>query len=302
MTLELTVCPVCDSTDYLLERQVRDRFSVPPNPLYDIVRCQKCRLLYLNPRPTENDLGLFYAAEGYDPFVSSKAGFSPAKLVYKFVRFFTVRNKARRICRGVKANSKVLDVGCATGELLCDFRRRGYQCFGVEPDPKAAEFARQQGLTVWTGDIRNVPQDSGPYSLIVFWHVVEHIYHLRSALERTRELLSDDGKIVIALPNPKSLDCGWYGEQWVAWDTPRHLYHFEPDVMINVLHSAGFNAERVGAVSFDAFYHCLLSEPKSLSGFVRAVARGTISFLSGAMGGKGSSELYVATKEQNSPR
>jgi SAM-dependent methyltransferase len=296
MQLEVTTCPVCDSADFALERKVRDRFQTIPDLLYDIVRCANCRLLYLNPRPAEADLGRFYESDAYDPFVSSRANFSPATALYRFVRFFTMRNKARRVCTGVKPGANVLDVGCATAELLIELRRRGYQCFGVEPDEGAATFARSKGLNVWSGDIQAVPVESEPYSLIVFWHVVEHIYHLRAALVRARELLADDGKIVIAVPNPKSLDCGWYGNDWVAWDTPRHLYHFEPDVMLNVLAAAGFQAERVGPVAFDAFYHCLLSEPKTIPGLVRAGARGMVSFLSGALGGKGSSELYVAHK------
>lgn len=274
-----------------------DRFRTVPGARYQIVRCADCRLLYLNPRPTDAELGQFYAVQGYDPFVSDRRGFSPGKLIYKSVRYFTVRKKVWRVRDGLPGTLRVLDVGCATGELLAIFRRRGDTACGVEPDAGAAEFARKQGLTVWNGDIRAVPADRGPFDLIVFWHVLEHVADLKATLGRVRELLTERGRLAIAVPNPRSLDAGWYGDQWVAWDTPRHLYHFEPDVMLTTLDGCGFRAEHMGAVAFDAMYHSLLSDSRTPVGFIRALARGTISFLSGSLGGKGSSELYFAYKD-----
>ncbi len=297
MTLVSTDCPSCGSTHHQAEWQVKDRFDVVPGAVYSIVRCAECNLLFLNPRPAETDLGQFYAASGYDPFVSSRKSASLGDLVYKFVRRFTVRRKAQRISRGAKAGGRVLDVGCATGEMLVQFRSLGFETCGVEPDLDAARFAREKlGLTVWNGGIEAVPSDTGRFDLIVFWHVLEHVSDLKSTLARVQELLATDGRAVFAVPNPRSYDAGIYGEKWVAWDTPRHLYHFEPDTMLTVLSSSGLKPQRGGAVAFDAFYHCLLSEPKTMAGLVRATVRGGISFLRGVAGAGGSSELYIAMR------
>lgn len=297
MHFETIACPGCGSEKHQPFLDVRDRFNVIPERLFSIVRCAHCGLLYTNPRPDAASIGAFYAAEGYDPFISGRGGRSMEDRLYRFIRFFTMRRKAARAARGVKFGANVLDVGCATGELLIQLQRRGFRVFGAEPDAKAAEFARQShGLTVWTGGIEAVPDDAGPFDLITMWHVLEHVHDLRGTILSLRKLLTANGRLVIAVPNPNSSDARAYGKNWVAWDAPRHLYHFESAVLIDFLNRSGFRAERKGAVAFDAFYHCLLSERISVTGYARAAVRGLISWLRGACGGEGSSELYWATK------
>ena len=168
---------------------------------------------------------------------------------------------------------------------------------GVEPDPGAAEFARtKHDLSVWTGTIQDVPLADRSCDLITFWHVLEHVHDLKGVLRRASDLLSPGGKLAIAVPNPLSSDARTYGGSWVAWDAPRHLYHFEPDVMLDVLLKLGFRPQRAGAVAFDAFYHSLLSERKTIFGFMRGGWRGFASYLRGLAGAEGSSELYLAYK------
>jgi 2-polyprenyl-3-methyl-5-hydroxy-6-metoxy-1,4-benzoquinol methylase len=295
---ETTDCPACGSRDYAPELEVRDRFDVVPGRKYPIVRCGQCRLLFANPRPNAASIAAFYAAEGYDPFVSASDRASLMTLAYRFVRRFTVRRKVSRAIRGLHhPQGTALDVGCATGEILIELQRRGFQVRGVEPDPGAADYARQQlHVTVWTGAIDAVPKDAGPFDLITMWHVLEHVHDLPGTLQRVHELLGDQGRFVIAVPNPLSGDRRDYGTGWAGWDTPRHLYHFEPDVMLALLKRYGFQATRQGALAFDAFYHCLMSEPNKTAGLPRAAWRGSKSFLRGLGGGHGSSELYFATK------
>lgn len=262
---------------------------------YSLVRCQMCKLIYLNPRPDEKSIGAFYDTPGYDPFGSAEGvpQSSSAKLYQKF-RPLSIRRKASRVTEGLKPADKCLDVGCATGEFVVELKRRGFEADGCEPSEKAAQYARDKhGLRVWTGGIESVPTHAGPYKLITFWHVLEHVHKLRETLEIARQLLSPRGKIAVAVPNPLSFDAKAYGDQWVAWDAPRHLYNFEPPVMLDLLIRAGFDPRSLGAVAFDAFYHSILSEKRSVLGVLRGSYRGMLSYTSGVLGGPGSSELYI---------
>jgi len=297
VTFETVACPLCGSPEHLPERELRDRFDTIPGEVYTVVRCSECRLLFVNPRPNAASMSVFYEAEGYDPFLSSGGRRSVFATVYRLARRFTVRSKATRATRGMLRTGRVLDVGCATGEFLVELRRRGWQVSGVEPGPEAAKFARETyGLSVWDGTALDVPPETEPFELVTLWHVLEHVHALREVLERLRNLLTDGGRLVIAVPNPLSSDARAYGTNWVAWEAPRHLYHFEPAVMLDLLERAGFRAERRGALAFDAFYHSLLSERGGPFGLVRAGWRGLLSFTRGLLGGEGSSELYFAYK------
>ncbi len=254
-----------------------------------------CKVVYLNPRPDAESIGLFYDTPGYDPFGS--AGESPkgdlAKLYRRF-RPFSIKRKAGRVVKGLKPADRCLDVGCATGEFMLELKRRGFEADGCEPNASAAQYARDKhGLRIWTGGIDSVPPHAGPYKLITFWHVLEHVHKLRETLEIARKMLSPRGKIAVAVPNPLSIDAKAYGDNWVAWDAPRHLYHFEPPVMLDLLIRAGFDPRSLGAVAFDAFYHCLLSEPRKPLPMLRGMYRGALSYTSGLLGGPGSSELYI---------
>lgn len=297
MTFETIACPACDCPEFAAQFNVGDRFNTVPDQLFHIVRCSRCHLLYLNPRPDEASIAAFYASSDYDPFISSRERGGVFEKLYRSARQLSVMRKASRVVKGLPPGARTLDVGCATGEFMLELRRRDFQPSGVEPDPGAARFAREQkGLQVWTGTIEEVPSAAGPFDLITFWHVLEHVHRLRRTLAIVYDLLSERGKLALAVPNPQSLDARQYGADWVAWDAPRHLYHFEPAVMLELLERAGFRAERVGAVAFDAFYHTLLSEPKSLPGYLRGGWRGAQSYLRGWFGSDGSSELYFAHK------
>jgi SAM-dependent methyltransferase len=196
VTFEIIGCPACGSADYRHALEVRDRFNIVPDRTYSIVRCQGCRLLFVNPRPDALSIAAFYNTEGYDPFVGGASGKSWTTSAYKLARKFTVPRKVARATKGLQDAHSALDVGCATGEFAAALRKRGWNVWGAEPDAAAAEQARSRfGLTVWTGNISAVPPHAGPFDLITMWHVLEHVHDLKGTVARVRELLSPAGRL-----------------------------------------------------------------------------------------------------------
>jgi SAM-dependent methyltransferase len=295
--LETVACPACGANRCRKEFEAQDRFKIVPGQAYTIVRCEQCSLLFVNPRPDANSISAFYATDAYDPYAGNQAAITWTTRAFQLARKFTIPRKVHRALKGLNGAKTALDVGCATGEFAAALQNRGLQVCGAEPDPKAADLARKNfGLTVWTGTMDAIPENAGPFDLITMWHVLEHVHDLKGALKRVRGLLSERGRFVIAVPNPLSCDAQAYGTRWVAWEAPRHLYHFEPHVLLALLEREGFAARRAGAMAFDAYYHCLLSESNKSLGVFRASLYGTMSFMRGAFGGEGSSELYYAVR------
>ena len=49
----------------------------------------------------------------------------------------------------------------------------------------------------------------------------------------------------MAAPNIESLPFYWFGQSWFGLDLPRHLTHFTPKTLRDMLETAGFRVEAV---------------------------------------------------------
>ena len=129
---------------------------------------------------------------------------------------------------------RILDVGAGDGTLLDALAARGRDATGLErsssrPDVRAA----------------SVEDLDGTYAAVTMWHSLEHLPDAGRALDRTAGLLAPGGVIVIAMPNPASLQAAAFGDRWLALDMPRHLVHVPQAALLARLHDLGLSVERV---------------------------------------------------------
>jgi len=100
----LNKCLICGSKKLEKHLDTKDYFlSQQP---FSLSRCAKCGFVFTNPRPYEKNLGPYYKSNDY-------------------------------ISHSKKSGDRILDIGCATGQFLNEFKRRAWRCTGVEPDPAA---------------------------------------------------------------------------------------------------------------------------------------------------------------------
>ncbi len=196
-----------------------------------------------------------------------------------------------------------MDVGCGTGEFLQYMRRHGWQVLGVESDADAAEQARAAGCEVLTGDPATVTYPDLKFDLITFWHALEHLPDLKGTLDAVAKRIQAGGILAIALPNPYSFDAKFYRSRWVAWDAPRHLYHFRRRDLEILLSVYNINWFATRSLPLDPWYNALISELSWSSGvqvlpkIVRGLGIGLVSFIRGLKSGEGSSNLHLFAKE-----
>lgn len=254
-TEHLNECPICGSKKQKLYLKTRDYFLTQEE--FKITECQKCGFHFTNPRPQKEFLAPYYKSEEYFSHRSTKS--SLVGFLYQRVRKYTLRKKYQLIS-SYKSGDYILDIGCATGQFLNEFRRRGWNCSGIEPDEKARKYANKKfGLKAYDED-QMVSFEDHSFDVISMWHVLEHVSDLEQRVKDLRRLIKDNGCIFIALPNIDSWDAKHYQEYWAGLDVPRHLYHFRKEDVENLFISHGFKMHQILPMKFDAFYVSVLSE------------------------------------------
>ncbi len=253
-------CPVCEGARVGFYLELPDRFN-PDGELYTLYRCEDCELVFLHPQYDESEAGRFYQCDGYDPFLGRREAQSLTQWIYSKVRPWAISWKVHLIERLLPQRGYILDIGAGTGAFLKKMKEIGWNAFGIERDPQAADYCRSElKLAVFTGDFADFENADNYYQVITFWHSLEHIHRLRENVAKLSGVLAPGGKVLIALPNYGSFDARIYGSNWVGYDAPRHLWHFNKPAITSLMHSYGFRLIKIIPMPLDPFYNCILSE------------------------------------------
>ncbi|MDD3905688.1 MAG: class I SAM-dependent methyltransferase [Candidatus Omnitrophica bacterium] len=132
-------------------------------------------------------------------------------------------------CRLTK-KSKILDVGCGAGVLLCMLKNAGFEnVMGADPYIKD-DIKYKNGLVVHKKELREI---EGSWDLIMFHHSLEHIADQQSALNTVSAKLNKAGTCLIRIPTVSSYAWRHYNVNWVQLDAPRHFcLHSEKSMSI----------------------------------------------------------------------
>lgn len=269
-------CPLCNHDAANAYLQVKD-YTVSNN-FFDLVKCQGCGLVYTNNPPDKNQIGLFYQSDAYISHTDSKQGLF--NKLYQSVRNISIRQKLNLVKKySQRSSGNLLDYGCGTGSFLHFMKLNGWHVTGIEPDPSAQKKASELiSQPVFNPDhLKSL--ESGHFDVVTLWHVLEHVHDLQSTIADLKRIMKKDSILIIAVPNHDSWDAKHYKEYWAAYDVPRHLYHFNPGTMHQLLVRHGFSRKALKPMWFDAFYVSLLSE-KYRHGTMRVFSALLIGFIS----------------------
>jgi 2-polyprenyl-3-methyl-5-hydroxy-6-metoxy-1,4-benzoquinol methylase len=111
-----------------------------------------------------------------------------------------------KIARQIAPGTKVLDIGCALGELG-RYLTEKKQCLvdGIEKNPQAAAIARAFYRQVWESDVESTDLTDvliySRYHCIVCADVLEHLKNPGQLLKQLSTFLEPDGRLLISIPN-----------------------------------------------------------------------------------------------------
>lgn len=286
-------CPVCASAQKKAFLSCIDQ--TVSKKTFDLQECASCGFVFTSPRPQNNDLGAFYESDEYISHSNTKKGL--ISRLYQSVRNRTLSQKLELI-NSRQAKGALLDIGCGTGEFLNVVQNDGWNVRGIEPGDKA----RQSAIDNYKLDVR--PEEAlkdvanNTMDVITMWHVLEHVPDLAGRITELKNILKQDGLLIVAVPNRNSHDAQYYGKNWAAYDVPRHLWHFRPNDIRALFAPHGFEVKEVLPMKYDSYYVSMLSE-KYVTGSINYFAAFRRGWASNSKAGKEawSSQIYVLRKK-----
>ncbi len=250
-------CPVCGKSSFQIILTAQDH--TVSKKMFDICRCGQCGLMFTQDVPGPEAIVSYYASDNYISHSDTQKG--TINKLYHLIRKKTLLAKMRLVQKETgKDRGRILDIGCGTGAFLFTMQQAGWSSTGLEPDTNARSKAKK----LYQIDL--LPSDelfklsSESFDAITLWHVLEHVHQLHEYVEQVKKILTENGRLFIAVPNYTSHDAKVYKENWAAYDVPRHLYHFSPQSMKVLMNFHGLQIINKKPMWFDSFYVSMLSE------------------------------------------
>jgi len=250
-------CPICDSTG--IQQVLTATDHTVSREKFSIWQCAMCSLRFTQNVPEPNEIGRYYKSENYISHSETSKGI--INWLYLRVRKFTLSSKRNFIedQTGVKKGN-LLDIGAGAGAFIHHMKEHGWNVEGLEPDDQAIQRASREYNLQLKPSSQLFSFQPDTFDAITMWHVLEHVHDLHGYIAHIKKICKPGGKIFIAVPNYTSYDADHYASSWAAYDVPRHLYHFSPASMLELMKKHRCVIEKMQPMWFDSFYVSLLSE------------------------------------------
>jgi SAM-dependent methyltransferase len=189
---------------------------------FHVVRCARCSLVRVDPRPLEDDIHRYY----HDDFYRGRQ--TPEEALR------TVEPQSRAMAGHVNRypRGRLLDIGCFHGEFM-EYMRvvHRWDVAGIEFSTRPPNYF---GLDIFYGDIARAPYRDNSFDVVTLWAVLEHVYDPSRMLAQAARFLRPGGTVIILVPNFNSIQARFMCQD----DVPRHLTMFTRGTLGRMLRNA----------------------------------------------------------------
>ena len=254
MQLEEVDCNICGSHNYRIIFKSKDFRLRTSTVFFNLVKCNNCGFVYLNPRPHEKEIYKFYPTD----FNRKDNSF-----FFKIIEpcFNVSQKRIIRELKKYKLVGKTLDIGCGNGQFVSLLLEEGYDAMGIEKNPDAEKFSDPdvKGI-IFYRELADCRFKDSTFDIITMFHSLEHVSSPGPLLEEIEKLLKDDGVLYISVPNIHFWEFFLFGPYHYNLEVPRHLYFFNKKTLKKFLLRYGFTPKKF-------LYDCIfdrVSTPASL--------------------------------------
>jgi SAM-dependent methyltransferase len=223
-------CPVCLGQDKtMVFRQEFSSFSEGSLMNgYDLTVCRSCGAGFADNIPAQTVFDSYYAA--MSKYERSEMG---GQLSEGSAKFYA--EIADAIVPYVTNTESITDIGCATGGLLAEFKRRGFDNLqGMDPSSACCSVAKRLfEINVIPMTISRLNEVTERFDVVMLTGVLEHLRDVEESLNALIKLLKPGGRLVIVVP-----DASKYQESFSApfqFFSMEHVNYFAPISLTNLM-------------------------------------------------------------------
>lgn len=251
--LEYVDCNICNSSEYHKVRSssygASSTFSEfaafysssSETKLVDqLVQCNSCSLIYVNPR-----ISTTLSFKGYQNAVDTRHHEQDSYRIRSFKTALRKINKIVDLFTGVEGPSTFLDVGCAGGAFPKAIKDLNFRVIGLEPSKYLSEHARNQyELDVRAITLEEFSLDKPKFDVVSLWDVLEHLSDPKQTLVRLHSMLPKEGLLILNLPMVDTFPARVMGSRWPFYLNV-HIYYFTMKTITTLLDETGFEVKGV---------------------------------------------------------
>lgn len=224
---ETIKCPLCGADNTHLVFKNKDYLFNTVSEPFNVVQCNECSIVYVNPRPSEDTIHEYYKEDYY------QTGISPDALMDEKKEQLTLKYKYLKDLKP----GKMLDVGCQKGEFMYYMKNLGWQVRGMDFSNKPPNLFNLD--ITYSDSVSKAGFKDDEFDLVTLWGVLEHVYHPREMLCDVSKVLRQGGSVLTLVTNFNSLPASLMRHD----DIPRHTTLFTAETIKNMFERTGFETE-----------------------------------------------------------
>lgn len=252
-------CPLCgsDEHDYLTSGREHEFYNTTDD-LFTIVKCRRCALVFLNPRPDDNCLERIYPPNYYCH--TTQHGDPNRSLLFRFKEYLNsrigfpkrIRELVAGLSRSPTSKLRVLDIGCGSGLALDAFKKyagNDVETTGLDFSAQALGLVADKGHNTICGKLEEIDTTAfqGSFDIVYSSNVIEHVSSPLHFMKIAADALKSDGIFLCETPNFDSADARMFAPSghWGGFHFPRHWTFFTPATFEQMATQTGFRIERI---------------------------------------------------------
>lgn len=241
------ICPICRSKRTSLFAQLQQ---------YRYLRCNVCKLIYLDPKPSAQLVGSTYAGD-YVFRVNATALQRFESITTKVIQQMKIMNPRGR---------SLLDIGAGYGTGVRLAVHEGLDAYGIEPAQNLFRSARNQlGSRMKRADFdQYLKQSSRKFDFILLIHVIEHVRNPQAFIRNVITRLNPNGILYIETPNSQSHLLRVEQDRYTFLTPPDHIHLFGPRSLEILLRNCNGRTLKTSTYSY----------PEHLVGILRMLKSG----------------------------